>query len=407
MQLMAIIIKELQLLARDIHGLALLFVMPVIFILIMSLAMKEDFDRRSGVQLEVLVEDLADSAITDNMLAAVVARNALFVLRPVAQVFPDDSPESRLAAAEQAVRKGRYSFLLRVSAQAFVQDDALVADVLVAPETSPQMTQLFLSVVEAAAAQQKIRLLLTDLQDFVPELEDIDILAESDALSSELVSVRYGFQSREIIDEAPTSVQQNVPAWLVFSMFFVVVPLANTLINERQIGTLRRIRTIPVASWKLVAGKIIPYFFINQLQVVLMLIVGVMVVPLLGGDRLTLGESASGLLLISAALSVAALGYAMLIAVICRTTEQATTLGGAGNIILAAIGGIMVPTFVMPEFMRELSVVSPMSWGLQGFLDIFLRGGGPAEVWPEALSLLVLGAITLGMALLLLHRYAE
>ena len=138
-----------------------------------------------------------------------------------------------------------------------------------------------------------------------------------------------------------------------------------------------------------------------------MLLVGIFLVPMLGGDRLTLGSSLGGLLLMCSTLSMAALGYAMLIAVICRSTEQATTLGGAGNIIFAALGGIMVPTFIMPEFMQTASVISPMSWGLQGFLDIFLRGGGVAQVWPKALSLLLLGIATLGLSLMLIKKQPD
>ncbi|HEB28904.1 MAG TPA: ABC transporter permease [Porticoccus sp.] len=401
MQLLAIIRKELQLLYRDLHGLLLLFVMPVIFILIMSLAMKADFDRRSGVQVDVLVENLTTSEISTEMLASLM-ENKQFNLINVAEM--GSLPQGALKeSVEQAVRNDRYSFLLRVPEQAFTNADEVVAEVLVAPGVSQEITQLFVAMLRQAVAQQKIRLLLESLEQSSPELEGANLLEKSGAMNSELVSVRSSYQSNEIA-KIPTSVQQNVPAWLVFSMFFVVVPLANTLINERQLGTLRRIRTIPVASWKLIAGKIIPYFFINQIQVVLMLLVGVNVVPLLGGDQLTLGNSITGLLLMSSSLSVAALGYAMLVAVICRTTEQATTLGGAGNIILAALGGIMVPTVVMPEFMQTLTVVSPMSWGLQGFLDIFLRGGGVIEVMPKALSLVLLGMIMLSLAILLLRR---
>ncbi|CAA0091300.1 ABC transporter permease [Zhongshania aliphaticivorans] len=399
MQLLAIIRKELLLLCRDLHGLLLLFVMPVVFILIMSLAMKGDFDRRSGVRLDVLVADLEHSIITQNMLAK-VAENEQFNLIKVADLDTD-------VDVELAIKKDRYSFLVTVPEQAFTEQAAgvAVADVLVAPATSPAVTQLFFATLTYAAAEQNMGLSIKALQEYSPDLKGLDVFSDSKR-NEGLVSTRYAFSAKEEA-KAPTSVQQNVPAWLVFSMFFVVIPLANTLINERQLGTLRRIQTIPVASWKLIVGKIIPYFFINQIQVMLMLVVGVTLVPLLGGDRLTLGSSVAGLVLISTALSVAALGYAMLIAVVSRTTEQATTLGGAGNIILAAIGGIMVPAFVMPEFMQTFTVVSPMSWGLQGFLDILLRGGGVAEVCPEAGSLFLLGAVMLGLALLLLHRHSE
>lgn len=400
MQLLAIIRKELLLLCRDLHGLLLLFVMPLVFILIMSLAMKSDFDRRSGVQLDVLVADLENSSITQQMLDK-LAQNEQFKLIKIDDL--DDGVD-----VEQAIKKDQFSFLITVAEHAFTEraEGVAVADVLVAPATSPAMTQLLLAALMYAAAEQNMQLSLKALQEYSPELEGLSIVPDNAKQNESLISTRYAFSAKEVT-EAPTSVQQNVPAWLVFSMFFVVIPLANTLINERQLGTFRRIQTIPVASWKLIAGKIIPYFFINQIQVVLMLIVGVTLVPLLGGDRLTLGNSIPGLVLISTALSVAALGYAMLIAVVSRTTEQATTMGGAGNIILAAIGGIMVPAFVMPEFMQAFTVVSPMSWGLQGFLDILLRGGGIAEVYPEAGSLFLLGAAMLGLALLLLHRHSE
>lgn len=401
MQLRAIIVKELRLLCRDIHGLALLFIMPLVFILIMSLAMKADFDRRSGVQLDVLVNDLADNVSSQAMLLS-LEKNTMFRLLPL---------DRSLAQATSDVRADDTAFLLTINEGAFVDDVGSVTRVLMAPANSRELNQLFVASLREAVAREKIHLMLDGLRRGVPELADSDLLAESGADSDTLVEISYANSGnvgdKKVGNQAPTSVQQNVPAWLVFSMFFVVVPLANTLINERQFGTLRRLRTIDVASWKLLLGKVIPYFLINQVQVVLMLMVGVFLVPLLGGDRLTLGQSPLALALISAALSLAALGYGMLIAVISRTTEQATTLGGAGNIILAALGGIMVPTFVMPAFMQAAAAVSPMSWGLQGFLDVLLRGGGVTDVWPEALSLLVLGVTALACALLLLHRHSD
>lgn len=403
-QLLAIIRKELKLLLRDMHGLALLFVMPIVFILIMSMAMKQDFDRRSGVALDALVYDESGSQITEQMLTDLAA-SPQFSFFDVKTMMSGPA-DSQLLAAEQAVGGDRYNFLVVIPPEAFASPEAMVANVLVAPATSPEMTQLFVATLNKSAAKQKILLMEAEVKEMIPDAEDFDFLAASGATDNETISVRYGFQAGSV-EKAPTSVQQNVPAWLVFSMFFVVVPLANTLINERQLGTLRRIRTIPVASWKLIAGKIVPYYFINQIQVALMLFVGVKVVPMLGGDSLTLGDSVAGLLLISSALSIAALGYAILVAVICRSTEQATTLGGAGNIILAALGGIMVPTFIMPEFMQAITVVSPMSWGLQGFLDIFLRGGGVAEVWPKALSLVGLGLIAFTVALYMMRRQTD
>ncbi|WP_317930869.1 ABC transporter permease [Halioxenophilus sp. WMMB6] len=394
MQLWAMIVKELRLVGRDIHGLALLFVMPVVFILIMSLAMKADFDRRSGVQLDVLVLDQADSPASHALLQS-LRENSTFRLLTSADA----------AAAEAQVATDSVHFLLVLASSQGDDQVQLMARVLIAPGNSPEFNQLFLASVRAAAGNSHLQALQAQLQTQLPELAESDLFTE--ITDADWLTVRYaGGEAREA-EQAPTSVQQNVPAWLVFSMFFVVVPLANTLINERQLGTLRRLRTIAVPTWMLVAGKLIPYFVINQLQVVAMLLVGIHLVPQLGGDQLTLGEQPLALIPVAAALSIAALGFGLLIAVVAKTTEQATTLGGAGNIILAALGGIMVPAFVMPQFMQAITVVSPMSWGLQGFLDVLLRGGGWAEVALESGSLLGLGVLMIGAAILLLYRRSD
>jgi ABC-2 type transport system permease protein len=146
---------------------------------------------------------------------------------------------------------------------------------------------------------------------------------------------------------------------------------------------------------------------INALQVIMMIAIGRFIVPLFGGTALTLGEGPGGLLLITASVSFSAIALALFIASIARTTEQATTIGGVLNIIFGALGGIMVPTFVMPGFMQELANISPMSWGLEGFLDIFLRNGGISDVLPESLALVLLGAVMLTLTVTILRRQRE
>jgi ABC-2 type transport system permease protein len=58
----------------------------------------------------------------------------------------------------------------------------------------------------------------------------------------------------------------------------------------------------------------------------------------------------------------------------------------------------MVPKFFMPQSMQTLSNISPMSWGLEGFLDVFLRGSGARAVLPESLALAGFGIILLLVA---------
>jgi ABC-2 type transport system permease protein len=197
-------------------------------------------------------------------------------------------------------------------------------------------------------------------------------------------------------------VQQTVPAWLIFGMFFVVLPLSAIFITERQHGTLQRQLSLGLGHGTLLLGKLLPFMAINLLQAVLMLGVGVWLVPLLGGEALALPlrlwPALAGMTL---ALSFAAVSWALLVATVVRTSEQATAFGGVGNIILAALGGIMVPRFVMPAEMRSLTGLSPMAWGLDGFHAVMLRGAGWAGLLPYAARLVLFGLAALLLARLL------
>jgi ABC-2 type transport system permease protein len=137
---------------------------------------------------------------------------------------------------------------------------------------------------------------------------------------------------------------------------------------------------------------------------VLMILVGMFLVPLFGGGALAPGSSPGGLLLISGATSLAAIGFALLVSVLARTSVQATTLGGVSNIVFGALGGVMVPKFIMPPTMQALTQVSPMAWGMEGFLDILLRRGGWFDVWPEAAALMLFGTVCLAIATAIFHR---
>jgi ABC-2 type transport system permease protein len=117
-----------------------------------------------------------------------------------------------------------------------------------------------------------------------------------------------------------------------------------------------------------------------------------------------MGDSFSGLLLITIAVSFCSISFALLVASVAKTTEHATTIGGIFNIIFGALGGIMIPKFVMPEFMQTLAVLSPMSWGLDGFLDIFLRNGNMLDVIKESLLLFLIGFVMLSTTAVIVKK---
>lgn len=104
------------------------------------------------------------------------------------------------------------------------------------------------------------------------------------------------------------------------------------------------------------------YLCINIIHTLLMFLVGIYLLPDMGGQALHLSENALLLMHMSLAVSVAAISFPLLIATLVRMTEQAAMLGGVSSLIFAATGGVMSPTFVMFEVIQNFTHLSSMSW---------------------------------------------
>src|SRR5258706_6415118 len=101
----------------------------------------------------------------------------------------------------------------------------------------------------------------------------------------------------------------------------------------------------------LLLGKVGPYFAVNLMQAVLMLLAGRTLVPWFGGETLVFPSRWDLLATVTACTSFAAIGWGLLVPVCSRTVEPATVIGGVGNILCADVVGVLVPRFVMPQAM--------------------------------------------------------
>lgn len=392
--LITLIRKELLLLRRDWHALALLFVMPAFFILLMSLAMRDVFatGRTSTFKYYLVNEDTTAFAAS---IATAIGAHKVFEATTL------DSAADR----KKNILRGNVQFAVTIPlgfTRSLPDSVPLRIAVVSGAGVSPPVNELFIAAVREAVTSVYLRARVAALN---PQL--MNGAGNSDFLQMQKVNALLSEQTlyeRAELSNRPTSVQQNVPAWLVFAMFFVALPLSTTWLQERTQGTFTKLRSMGLSPAVLLAGKLIPYLLINLLQVALMLAVGVFVVPALGGDALTLGHSPLGLGIIAIATGMASVSYGLLIANLVRTAEQATIATGATNLLLGALGGVMVPRMIMPEALQKVALLSPMSWGLEGFLDILLRGGNAATIALKALMLVGFALITLTLAGFRLRR---
>lgn len=372
-KLLLLVQKELRLLLRDSHGLLLLFLMPCAFILIMSFALDSSFKSEQAT-LHYSISD-KDSSEHSHLL-----------INTLNDAFGPSATQSELSNTQ-------LDLTIPDNFVARLMDDSIALQLNIDPATDQRNVEIFRAVLMRFLSETIIK-------------ETLSVQGENPKFTLDLsnsIQTDNGWPTASPSEKRPSSVQQNVPAWLLFAMFFITIPLSNTLIAERRQGTWQRLKTMGLNASILYCSKVIPYFIINLLQAVLMFSIGLFLIPALGGEKLMINGSLIALILLTAATSLAAISYALLIAALAKTSEQATISSGVFNLIMAALGGVMVPAFLMPETMQSLSQFSPMAWGLQGFIDILLRGADTPKVLPEITKLAALSASLL-LALSWLHK---
>ena len=378
----ALIKKELLTLSRDIHGMVALFLMPTIFIIVMSMALKDVYTPPAAT-LSYAVADQDRGATSAKLLSRWAQHHG------APQTLPQDW--------QSEVRGGRLKYVLVIEAgfssliDSPASNSAAKVRLLAEPGLGNALFETHRVRLAAMVAQLKTERLLAQLP---PALH-----AGANITDSPVVAERLSAGTR------PTAVQQNVPAWLVFGMFFVVSSIAGLFVEERSCGALARLLSLGVKPWQLIASKIAPYLLVNGLQAALMLAVGIWLMPVIGGDALSLqGVHWGALLLMLFAISLAAVSMALAVACLVTTHAQAATLGPILNVLMAALGGVMVPVFVMPPVMQEIAAYSPMNWGLEGLLDVLLRNGEVSSVLTEIATLTGFSVLMLAIAFLLFRR---
>jgi ABC-2 type transport system permease protein len=429
-KLIAYGIKEFRVVARDPASLAILFVMPIGFVIIMSLALQDFFDRPSDNTTGQRAAGHFSLVLLDGDRGDIADAIYLQLSRlGIAQVRRVPTADFARVAAQlrERVRTGKDRFALLIPAgvsdrvrTALAETDPsqlldvpadrkIALDLLIDPAVRSDQRLLVSIAIERVLQDVEIRQAIARAlggSSAAPAGGDNEVAAR---VSDGLLSLNELTPSRDSADPGadasrPTSAQQNVSAYSLLAIFMLIVPLSHTLIKERSQGTFTRLRSIGVPGLVIVGGKVPPYLLINLLQMALCLCVGRFVLPLMGGEALQFGRSLTGIIILSASSSLAAIGFALVVSMFAHTAEQATAFGAAAILLLAALGGIMVPKTVMPAWLHDYAAWSPLGWAQDGFLDLFVRGAGVTDVLGRAAALLAFAG---ACALLALWRFSS
>ncbi|MFN8309081.1 MAG: ABC transporter permease [Chitinophagales bacterium] len=425
MKILATIKKELLTLWRDPAGLLLIFLMPMVMVTVMSLVQDAPFRDYTQFSFDIICvnndqdsigswfENSLESAGTfkvhhvyegkkiDPELAQTLVHEGKF---KAAIIIPPKTTMAVNSGSHIAIQTLLAGFGMGDKPTDSISSTPKI-QLLFDPVTKANFRQSLLFAMEKMTAALQTKLLMQQLN------------TQMSALTGQNTESKQPFQPLLTVEEVQphnkqmlttmNSVQHNVPGWTMFAMFFILFPLAGNFIKEREDGSLLRMRLVAGSQLPYIFGKYVFHWLICILQFFLMLLVGLYILPAMGLSKLVIGDQAEMIVVAAVFIAFAATAFGLFVGVFFKTHHQALAFGSVSVVLLAAIGGVWVPAYVMPPVMKVISSLSPMSWGMELCNNIFLRQTRFSVLVPSVVKLTAFGMVCLGLSFLIHTRRFE
>jgi ABC-2 type transport system permease protein len=186
-------------------------------------------------------------------------------------------------------------------------------------------------------------------------------------------------------------------------LLMVVTSMLTSLaiVKEKEMGTMEQLIVTPIKPYELILGKLLPFLLIGFIDIVLVLVVTTFWfrVPVKGSPVLLFG--------LSLVYMLTTLGLGLLISTISRNQQQAMLISMFFMTPTMMLSGFIFPIENMPRVIQLFTYLVPLRYYLVIIRGLFLKGVGLAALWPETVSLLVLGLVILGLSVLRFRKKLE
>lgn len=409
------IVKEFKLLFRDIGGLITLFAMPIILVLVVTSIQDSTYQSISASKIPVLWIDLDQDSISLKVKKELEASQSFSLITTA------NNKAITEAAAKELVFKGKYQMAIvipknltsdlnikvRQNVDGILDEMGMSTSTYEPVEVDKKEIRMYFDPATQVAFKNGIK---SNIDKMVAQLESDAIYKtfetqlggnSSASFNDTFISFKEIVPQEKNTDVVPNSVQHNVPAWTLFAIFFIMVPLSINIVKEKNQGTYLRLISSPTSNSVLYLGKIITYLVICLLQFYTILIIAKVVFPYMSLPELNLSIAKIALMsVLTLTAGLAAIGMGILLGIVSKTQEQSAPFGATFVVILAAVGGVWIPVFAMSPTMQIASKTSPMNWALNGYYDIMLRNGSLIDIIPEMILLTLFFVVFTTFALL-------
>ena len=420
-------------LKRDRAAFVLSFVVPVVFFSVFAVIFGGTRSATRRIPLIAVDEDGSENS--RRFLEALKAEKGLSVLFAA-------KPEKGAAAvaydrkgAEQAIRSGEAPLALIVpkgfgqSPIAFGPVTGRPKLVLLADSSDPIAPQVVMGLLQKVAmtsmpdtmarvgidqmdkwggqltAEQRARLEenvrklreQTDAARAAPDASKTATAASPSAASGGLVEVEL----RDVLGETKKNPASALLASGLGVMFllFSAAGAGGALIEEAESGTLERILSTRVTMTRLLSGKLTYLTLVAILQLIVMFVWGEMFFGL------ELHSHIPGFLVMSVATALAASSFGLLLAAVSRTRMQLVAISNLAILVMSALGGSMIPRYVLSEKVQKFGLITLNAWAIDGFIKVFWREEPLINLWPQVTVLLAAAAILFAVARRVARRW--
>jgi ABC-type multidrug transport system permease subunit len=231
----------------------------------------------------------------------------------------------------------------------------------------------------------------------LPALDVPDVPAPPDAilpgpLAIEETSVTGAARQLNTFD-------QNVPGFSVtFLLLGVLLGVSLGLLDERDWGTLERLRATPTPLGAVLGAKLVARFAVGLGQMMLLFAVGRL------AFGVSLGPQPWALALPTLGIVAAGTAFGLVVAAVTHSREAVLPVGSIAILTMAAMGGCWWPIDLEPAWMRRLALAFPTTWAMDAFNDLMIRRQGVAAVIPATAVLFAFAAVYLAVGLALFVR---